>query len=234
MFELWSAINLLIFSPHDEQVLYKRVSVFLLYCSQQRECKKCFQSSWRCKYKYFMENVCNDRELESWATLFFCTNNSQEHNKRMFVQTIYMHNARFSLLTLFDVPFPSLRDSLDVYRYIHECRRWATRMREMRDAFLFTYTEIYLYRSLLRTPFSLPPPLPVERPSLLKFLVRGRRSSEYVPFCRAYTSEADSCRTFDEGDEAEMIRSSLYSHTILKSSLYLFLLQCFMQLNKVT
>ena len=53
---------------------------------------------------------------------------------------------------------------------IHECRRWATRMREMRDASLFTYTEIYLYRSLLRTPFSLPPRLAVERPSLLKFL----------------------------------------------------------------
>ena len=48
----------------------------------------------------------------------------------MFAQSIYMHNARFSLLTLVDVPFPSLstrciwsiwrlesRDSLDVYRY---------------------------------------------------------------------------------------------------------------------
>ena len=47
----------------------------------------------------------------------------------------------------------------------------ATRMREMRGASLFTYTEIHLYRSLLRTPFGLPPPLPVERPSLLNFLV---------------------------------------------------------------
>ena len=35
-----------------------------------------------------------------------------------------------------------------------------------------TYTEIYLYRSLLRTPFSLPSPLPVEGPSLLQFLRR--------------------------------------------------------------
>ena len=43
----------------------------------------------------------------------------------------------------------------------------ATRMREMRGTSLFTYTEIYLYRSLLRTPFGLLPPLPVERPSLL-------------------------------------------------------------------
>ena len=57
-----------------------------------------------------------------------------------------------------------------MYIDIHECRRFATRMREMRDSSLFTYTEIYLYRSLLRMPFSLPPPLPVERPSLLKFL----------------------------------------------------------------
>ena len=62
-FELWSTINLLIFSRHGE-LLYKRVSVFLLYCTQQRECKKFFQSSWRCKY--FMENVCNDLELELW------------------------------------------------------------------------------------------------------------------------------------------------------------------------
>ena len=38
--------------------------VFLSYCSQQRECKKFFQSFWRCEY--FMENVCNDQELELW------------------------------------------------------------------------------------------------------------------------------------------------------------------------
>ena len=156
MFELWSAINLLIFSSHDERVLYKRVSVFLLYCNQQRECKKCFQSSWRCKYKYFIENVCNDRELESWATLFFCTNNSQEHNKRMLVQTIYMHNARFSLLTLVDVPSPSLstrciwsvwrlemsRDSLDVYRYTRVQAVGNTHARDARRIFIYIHGDI--------------------------------------------------------------------------------------------
>ena len=160
LFELWRAINLLIFSPHDEQVLYKRVSVFLLYCSQQRECKKCFQSSWRCKYKYFMKNVCNDRELESWATLFFCTNNSQEHNKRMFIKTIYMHNARFTLLTLVDVLFPSLstrciwsvwrlesRDSRDVYRYTRVQAVGNTHARDARRIFIYIHGDISRSRS---------------------------------------------------------------------------------------
>ena len=134
------------------------MSVFLLYCSQQRECKKCFLSSWKCKYKYFMENVCNGRELESWAILFFCTNNSQEHNKRMFVQTIYtnvMHNARFSLLTLLDVPFPSLstrciwsiwrlesRDCLDVYRYTRVQAVGNTHARDARPIFIYIHGDI--------------------------------------------------------------------------------------------
>ena len=106
-------------------------------------------------YKYFMENVCNDRELERWVTSFFCTNNSQEHNKRMFVETIYMHNARFSLLTLVDIPFASLstrciwsvsrlqsRDSLDVYRYARVQAVGNTHAQDARRIFIYIHGDM--------------------------------------------------------------------------------------------
>ena len=102
----------------------------------------------------------------------------------MFVQTIYMHNARFSLLTLVHVPLASLGTAWhsmymeSIYIDIYECRRWATRMREhARDARrILNYSihgDISISLTLLRTRFSLPPPLPVERPSLLNFLITG-------------------------------------------------------------
>ena len=69
----------------------------------------------------------------------------------------------FALTSLNSLALPHDRFSI-ARAFLH-----STRMREMCGASLFTYTEIYLYRSLLRTPFSLPPPLPVECPSLLKF-----------------------------------------------------------------
>ena len=77
-----------------------------------------------------------------------------------------------------------------IYIDRHECRRWATLMREMRDASLFTYTVIYLYRSLLLTPFSLPPPLPGERPSLLKFL--GGATGFWAPRIPVHTETSSA------------------------------------------
>ena len=52
-----------------------------------------------------------------------------------------------------------------------------------------------------------------------------------VPVCRAYTSEADSYRTFDEADKAESIGSSLYLHSSRRVIYFHF--NFFMQLNSL-
>ena len=45
-----------------------------------------------------------------------------------------------------------------------------THARDTRRIFIYIHRDISISFTLLRTPFSLPPPLLVERPSLLKFL----------------------------------------------------------------
>ena len=51
------------------------------------------------------------------------------------------------------------------------------------------------------------------------------------PVCRAYTSEADSYRTFDEADKAENIRSLLYLHSSYRVIYFHF--NFFIQLNSL-
>ena len=95
----------------------------------------------------------------------------------MFVQTIYMHNARFSLLSLVHVPFPNHHYlaldvyGVDVYRYTRVEAVGNTHALDARRILSYSiHGDISISFTLLRTRFALPPPLPVERPSLLKFL----------------------------------------------------------------
>ena len=58
-----------------------------------------------------------------------------------------------------------------------------------------------------------------------------RAALSSVPVCEAYTSEADSYRTFDEANKAESLGSSLYLHSSYRVIYFHF--KFIMQLNSL-